>query len=68
MPTLAIDFSLGGLASLPVVLLGLPLYALLRGTPRKLKQKTIESVAVWRVSTSGSERSKCSRVGSAPPA
>src|SRR5215218_3642813 len=34
VPTLAIDFSLGGLASLPVVLPGLPLYTLLRGTRR----------------------------------
>jgi hypothetical protein len=34
VPTLAIDFSLGGLASLPVVLPGLPLYTLLRGSPR----------------------------------
>jgi hypothetical protein len=31
--TLALDFSLCRLASLPVVLSGLPLYALLRGTP-----------------------------------
>ena len=34
MPTLATDFSLGGLAWFPVVFLGLPLYALLRGTCR----------------------------------
>jgi len=34
LPTLASDFSLGGLASLPVVLPGLPLYTLLRSTPR----------------------------------
>jgi hypothetical protein len=34
VPTLAIGFSLGGLASLPVVLPGLPLYTQLRGTPR----------------------------------
>ncbi len=34
VPTLASDFSLGGLASLPEVLPGLPLYTLLRGTPR----------------------------------
>jgi hypothetical protein len=34
VPTLAIDFFLGGLASFPVVLPGLPLYDLLRGTPR----------------------------------
>jgi hypothetical protein len=34
VPTLASDFSLGGLASFPVVLPGLPLYTLLRGTPR----------------------------------
>jgi len=34
VPTLASDFSLGGLASLPVVLPGLPLYTLLRSTPR----------------------------------
>ena len=34
VPTLTINFSLGGLASLPVVLPGLPLYALLRDIPR----------------------------------
>jgi hypothetical protein len=34
VPTLASDFSLGGLASLPVVLPGLSLYGLLRSTPR----------------------------------
>jgi hypothetical protein len=34
VPTLSIDFFLGGLASLPVVLPGLPLYGLLRGTRR----------------------------------
>src|SRR5215218_2172287 len=35
----------------------------------ELKQETIESVAVRRrVSTSESERSRCSRVGGAPPA
>lgn len=34
VPTLAFDFSLGGLALLPVVLSCLPLYALMRGTPR----------------------------------
>ena len=34
VPTLAIAFSLGGLASLPIVLSDLPLYTLLRGTLR----------------------------------
>jgi hypothetical protein len=34
VPTLASDFSLGGLASLPVVLPGLPHYTLLRSTTR----------------------------------
>src|SRR5688572_21604555 len=36
--------------------------------PRELKQETIESVAVRRrVSTSGSVRPRCSRMGGAPP-
>jgi len=34
VPTLASDFSLGGLASLPVVPPSLPLYGLLHSTPR----------------------------------
>ena len=58
MPTFAIDFFVVGLASLPVVLSGLPLYALQRST-RELKQETIESVA---------EKRRVTTSGSAPPA
>ena len=68
VPTLASDFSLRGLASLPVAL---SLVSRSMGccvAPRELKQETIESVAVRRrASTSGSERFKRSWVGGAPP-
>jgi hypothetical protein len=68
VPTLASDFSLRGLASLPVALPGLSLYGLLRSIPRAEARETIESVAVRRrASTSGSEQFERSWVGGAPP-
>jgi hypothetical protein len=67
VPTLASDFSLRGLASLPVAL---SLVSRSMGycvAPRELKQETLESVEVRRTGTSESERFKRSWVGGAPP-
>jgi hypothetical protein len=68
VPKLASDFSLRGLASLPVApsLVSRSMGCCV--APRELKQETMESVAVRRrTSASGSERFKRSWVGGAPP-
>jgi hypothetical protein len=56
VPKLAIEFSLGGPAASPLVILP---DLLLRG-PREMRQYTTEAVALSRLRTSGSERFICS--------